>query len=689
MLGPYRLIGRLSSGGMGRIYLARSGARSDGRGSGELVAVKTLLAEGEVNDIDRRRFAREVSLAQRVDSAHTARVREADPQAERPWMAIEYIAAPSLSELVRACGVLPASAVRWVAAGTAKALVALHGAGIVHRDVKPQNVLLPLDGPRLIDFGISHANDLTRTSLTLGTIAFTSPEQARGEPSTVASDMYSLGATLFMLATGRPPYSPDGDTLRLLARVQRGELDLGGLPKELVETVRPCLAAEPGQRPAPAELLARFRRDQAGLPATDSGVRWLPPKWSALIGEYAAQGRALASGRPSGPAAGSDEQPTGMVPPPGPTRMYTADREALLRERERAARERERAAKEHERAERERAEKRATREQAERAERERAAQERAAQERAARERAQRERAEQAARAARARATSAASAPPAPGPARATPPPPASSGGSSNWGWLIAVAVVVALVVWQPWEAGKASGSGGTASGTTSAGAVTSGSDLDTRTDGSGTDSDDYRDSGSGSGGDSTDDSGSDTAESSPTPTPAPTPTPDTTDRAFAAVRAGDCLDVYNDGHDNMSARTPVRVGCRTSNAYMHVNRVSTTTGAGSSCDSGPGFTWWRKSGADGVERTLCLDRVYQVGQCFPAQVKGATNADLTVVWDCGASTVPRAGQSILRITGYYRAPAAGTNWTCPAGRGERFWYWPVNNGRSIICASAT
>ncbi|GAA1309045.1 hypothetical protein GCM10009647_030900 [Streptomyces sanglieri] len=682
VLGPYRLIGRLSSGGMGRIYLARSGARSDGRGSGELVAVKTLLAEGEVSDIDRRRFAREVSLAQRVDSAHTARVREADPGAERPWMAIEYIAAPPLSELVRACGVLPASAVRWVAAGTAKALVALHGAGIVHRDVKPQNVLLPLDGPRLIDFGISHANDLTRTSLTLGTIAFTSPEQARGEPSTAASDMYSLGATLFMLASGRPPYSRDGDTLRLLARVQRGELDLGGLPKELVETVRPCLAADPGQRPAPAELLARFRRDQAGLPATDSGVRWLPPKWSALIGEYAAQGQALASGRPFDPAAGSDDQPTGMVPPPGPTRMYTADREAQLRERERAARERERAAKEHERAERERAEKRAAREQAEREQAERAAQERAARERAQRERAERERAQQAARA-RAGGAQARAASPTPGATRPTPAPAASSGGSSGWGWLIAVAAVIALLFWQPWDtSGSGSASGGSRSGATGSGAVTSGNDLGTHTDGSDTGSDSTSNSNSTYG------SGSGAEESSPTPTPTPTPTPDTTDRAFAAVRAGDCLDVYNDGHDNMSARAPVRVGCRASNAYMHVNRVSTTTGAGSSCDSGPGFTWWRKSGADGVERTLCLDRVYQVGQCFPAQVKGATNADLTVVWGCGASTVPRAGQSILRITGYYRAPAAGTNWTCPAGRGERFWYWPVNNGRSIICASA-
>lgn len=177
-LGPYRLIGRLASGGMGRIYLAR-GAEHGGRG---LVAVKTLLAEGTVSDVDRRRFAREVSLAQRVNSAYTARVRDADPDADRPWMAIDYIAAPPLSELVRTCGVLPASAVRWIAAGTAEALVTLHGVGIVHRDVKPQNVLLPLDGPRVIDFGISHASDLTLTGLTLGTIAFTSPNRPAARP---------------------------------------------------------------------------------------------------------------------------------------------------------------------------------------------------------------------------------------------------------------------------------------------------------------------------------------------------------------------------------------------------------------------------------------------------------------------------------------------------------------------------
>ncbi|MET9659432.1 serine/threonine-protein kinase [Streptomyces sp. NPDC006510] len=426
VLGPYRLTGRLASGGMGRIYLAVGGPRNDGgQGSGELVAVKTLLAEGEVSEVDRRRFAREVKLAQRIDSVHTARVRDADANAERPWMAIDYIAAPPLSELVRSCGVLPASAVRWVAAGTAEALVTLHREGIVHRDVKPQNVLLPLDGPRLIDFGISHADDLTRTGLTLGTIAFTSPEQARGEASTAASDVYSLGATLFLLATGRPPYAADGDTLRLLARVQRGELDLDGLPKELVATIRPCLATDPAARPEPADLLARFRKDQAGLPATHSGTRWLPPRWTELIGAYAAQGRELTRASRTGPEAPTADQRTRVVPPPDPTRMYTAEREARLRERERAARERERAAKEHERAERERAEKRAARERA---------------------------------AQRARASSSSERPnkpksqpepePTPTPAPSPTPTPKKS---SGFGWLFLAFVLFVYFVWQPWE----------------------------------------------------------------------------------------------------------------------------------------------------------------------------------------------------------------------------------------------
>ncbi|MER5274750.1 protein kinase [Streptomyces sp. NPDC002809] len=698
-LGPYRLIGRLASGGMGRIYLARSGER----GGRALVAVKTLPAEGAVGDTDRRRFAREVAVAQRVAGAYTARVRDADPDAERPWMAIDYIAAPPLSELVRNCGVLPASAVRWIAAGTAEALVTLHGVGIVHRDVKPQNVLLPLDGPRVIDFGISHASDLTLTGLTLGTLAFTSPEQARGEESTAASDVYSLGATLFLLATGRPPYRTDGDTLRLLARVQRGELDLGGLPKELVATIRPCLSVAPDRRPEPAELLARFREAQAGLPESRGGARWLPPRWTALIGAYATQGLELSNDRrasrqsrsgEASPAAPTVVQRARVVPPPPPTLVYPPERQArAARGRARRDRARPDLAALAELAERQRAEQaeqeHADRERAEaaRMETERLADQRQEAERATREQAEQEalrRAEREAsrRAARARTSSPGTAPPTPGTTRPAPPRSGSSGNSWGLGRLIAVAAVVALFVWQPWgTTGNEAGSSGSSSAGSSSGAVSSGSGLDTHSDDSGTDTDSSTDGSNGPG--------SETADA-PTPasTPTPAPTPDATDRAFAAVSAGDCLNVYNDGHDDMSADRPIRVSCSASNAYMHVNGVSTLSGGSGSCDSGAGFTWWSKSGDDGVERTLCLDRVYQVGQCFPADVTGATSADLTAIWDCDASAVPEAGQSILRITGFYRAPEAGQNWTCPSVNGERFWYWPVNQGRSIICASA-
>ncbi|MGW8761272.1 protein kinase domain-containing protein [Streptomyces sp. NPDC055815] len=269
-LGPYRLIARVGAGGMGRVYLGRTV-------SGRLVALKTLLAEGEVSETDRRRFAREVALARRVNGLFTVTVLDADAESERPWMATEYVPALSLAELVREVGALPPDAVRWIAAGMAEALVDLHGAGIVHRDVKPGNVLLPLSGPRLIDFGISHALDLTRTSLTLGTIAFTSPEQARGEASTPASDVYSTGTTLFHLATARPPYAPDSDAFRLLAHVQRAEVALDGLPRGLDDLIRPLLKRDPSSRPTPRDILAAFERGPVG------GSELLPAAWTDLI----------------------------------------------------------------------------------------------------------------------------------------------------------------------------------------------------------------------------------------------------------------------------------------------------------------------------------------------------------------------------------------------------------------------
>ncbi|MCG8967597.1 serine/threonine-protein kinase [Streptomyces sp. CL12-4] len=278
-IGPYTVLAELASGGMGRVYLARSPG-------GRTVAVKTLLAAAGQSpaEADRRRFVREVALARRVRGAYTAGVVDADPEAPSPWMATEYVPAPSLRELVDSCGPLPADSLYWVAAGMVEALISIHTAGLVHRDVKPSNVLLPEDGPRLIDFGISQATDLTRTKAALGTIPFAAPEQARGEPTTVASDVFSLGATLFHLATGRSPYRGmgEGTAFEQLVRAAEGDLDLSGLPAALDPLIRPCLALDPAQRPSPAALLmscgeALARRPGPGVRRTGCRPRGRTP----------------------------------------------------------------------------------------------------------------------------------------------------------------------------------------------------------------------------------------------------------------------------------------------------------------------------------------------------------------------------------------------------------------------------
>ncbi|MFI0733201.1 serine/threonine protein kinase [Streptomyces sp. NPDC021225] len=339
-VGPYRILSVLAGGGMGRVYLARSPG-------GRLVALKTIREEGPISDAARQRFAREVRLARRVSGIYTANVMDADPDADVPWMATEYIAAPSLAHLVETCGPLPVPAVWWVGAGIAEALVNVHAAGLVHRDVKPSNVLLPEGGPRVIDFGISHAVDVTRTTATLGTIAFTSPEQARGEESSPASDVFSLGATMFCLAVGRPPYAETGEVLQLLGRVAQGRLDLTGLPAELDGPVRGCLAADPADRPSPRELLEVLAAELDAPATASDDTAWLPPNWLRAIDAFRERGSASAQepGRESGPQSGTpagswglvergetawpaeaavlQDARTAPVPPPPPTRHHT------------------------------------------------------------------------------------------------------------------------------------------------------------------------------------------------------------------------------------------------------------------------------------------------------------------------------------------------------------------------------
>src|SRR5450755_4563279 len=279
-IGGYALLGRLGAGSMGRVYLGRSAA-------GRLVAVKTIKIELADEPHFRTRFSQEVAAARRVSGAFTAPVVAADPEADLPWLATTYVPAPSLSALVRACGPLPAAAVRWLGAGCAEALESIHSVGLVHRDLKPSNVLVSPDGPRVIDFGIARAAEriqLTVSRGAVGTPAYMAPEQARDtRQASLASDVFSLGGTLLFAATGHAPYQ--GETVMdVLVRLATDPPDLSGLPAELADVVCACLQRDPRRRPTSASVLAHLAPGNGdGREPCPSA---LPNSALALIAEY-------------------------------------------------------------------------------------------------------------------------------------------------------------------------------------------------------------------------------------------------------------------------------------------------------------------------------------------------------------------------------------------------------------------
>src|SRR5215831_7604339 len=281
-IGPYSIIGRLGAGAMGQVFLARSAA-------GRLVAVKTIRIELAEEPGFRARFAREVAAASRVSGVFTAAVIEADADADRPWVATAYVPAPSLSALVRRCGPLPVPAVRWLAAGCAEALQSIHSAGLLHRDVKPSNVLVAPDGPRVIDFGVARAAErvqLTVTRGAAGTPAYMAPEQARdARQASPASDVFSLGATLVFAATGHPPYQ--GETVMdILVRLATEPPDLTGLPAELTGLIEACLERVPRNRPTDGAILKRLGSFASGPADAGPGHSYLPESAMALIACY-------------------------------------------------------------------------------------------------------------------------------------------------------------------------------------------------------------------------------------------------------------------------------------------------------------------------------------------------------------------------------------------------------------------
>jgi hypothetical protein len=287
--GPYRLIGRLGAGGMGRVFLGVSAA-------GRPVAVKIIHAELAADPEFRARFSVEVAAARKVSGLFTALVADADVDAPVPWLATAYVNGPSLSEAVRDRGPLSAASLLALAAGLAKSLSAIHAAGVVHGDLKPSNVLLALDGPRVIDFGISQAAEaapLARSGLVVGTPSFMSPEQAAGQAVGSRSDVFSLGTVLAFAATGRRPFG-SGQAAAVLDRVVRGAPDLRGTPPEVLPLIERCLAKDPAGRPAAAGLLGEVTAAQAALalrrPEAGAG---LPPAEPASPGELVPPGEAV------------------------------------------------------------------------------------------------------------------------------------------------------------------------------------------------------------------------------------------------------------------------------------------------------------------------------------------------------------------------------------------------------------
>ena len=302
--GSYRLTGRLGEGGQGTVYLGENA-------SGERVAVK-LLHSWLVGDAKARaRFAGELDHAKRVMPFCTARVLDADAEGDVPYIVSEFIDGPSLAEVLKKNGPTTGVALDRLAIGTITALTSIHEAGIVHRDFKPGNVIIASDGPRVIDFGIARALDMTGTltNASVGTPAYMAPEQFSGQTVGPPADVFAWACTMAFAANGRPPHGDDS-VPAVMNRVVNQPPELGSMSGPLRYVVAQCLAKDPSARPAARQILLRLLggADEPAAPSAPSAA----PQHLLNQGAQAAAPGALGA---AGAAGVAGPPPAGMAPP--------------------------------------------------------------------------------------------------------------------------------------------------------------------------------------------------------------------------------------------------------------------------------------------------------------------------------------------------------------------------------------
>ena len=328
--GPYRVLERVGEGGMGVVYLAADAEQRH-------VAVKVLRPAVAGDPDARRRLAREVETMRRVRSPFVAEVIDADVTCDPPYIVTRYVRGQTLDQVVSTRGPLRGAELAKVARGVASGLVAVHAAGVVHRDLKPGNIMLCDGEPVVIDFGIAHSPDSTRitqTGMFMGTPGYLAPEVIEGEQSGPASDVHSWGATMAFAATGRPPFG-SGSFETIFYRIMHGQPDLDGCPRSLLPMVAAALARDPASRPAAAELrewtaalnpaaleaepvLAAVPGAVSAGPAQPGGLAAVPQTMAERAGPLAGPGDAAGGGPLAAAAGAAVAEPATALPGAAP-----------------------------------------------------------------------------------------------------------------------------------------------------------------------------------------------------------------------------------------------------------------------------------------------------------------------------------------------------------------------------------